>query len=293
MSRSISNVVVTFGLLQVGIKLYLSASTDKVSFNMINPKTGHRVRQVLVDEEDFDNKSKTVKKAEVVSRSAVLSGYEYEKGKYITFTDEEIANMAAERKDTLDIIEYVPVSEINPLHIERTLYTAPDKGMDKAYILLYNALKDDNKAAVGTWVSRGREHIVMIRAYENGLIMHQMFYDYEVRPFELKCKPVTVSSLELALSKLLISQFSVDKFDKSRFKDSFMERLLKAVDTKLNGGSIDEVLAEVSDASVIESLRESLLTTGVAKEVLDDMITKSGVENIVESKAKKARKKAG
>lgn len=276
-ARSVASVVVSFGGYSVGVKLYLSADADQVSFNMINPKTGHRVKQVLVDEDDYDEETKAIKKAEteVIPRNATLKGYEYAKGKYITFTDEEVANFAAEKRDTLDLVEFVPLSEINPLHVEKTLYSQPDKGMDKGYTILYETLKRHNKAAVGTWVSRGKEHLVMIRAYQHGLIVHQMFYDTEIRAFENNCKPYTPTAIELAMSKVMIDQFSKDSFDKSKYSDKFSEKVTAAVNTKLNGGQITAATVSVSTTGLADKLRASLIAMGIPESQIDALVAKA------------------
>lgn len=269
-ARAISTVTVSLGLMSIGIKLYLSAKSEQMSFNMINPKTGHRVKQVLVDEDDFDTESKTVvNNAEIINRNATLKGYEYQKGKYITFTDEEVSNMAAEARDTLDIKEFVPVSEINPLHIEKTMYLGPSKGADKGYAILREVLKSDGKAAIGTWVSRGREHLVAIRAYDHGLVLHQMFYDTEVRTFDNTCKKVNVPAGELAMAKLLVEQFSSDTWDKSKYSDKFVERVQNAVDTKLNGGEISASAPAKLTSATEDALRESLEKMGIPKDKIE------------------------
>ena len=156
MGRATGSVVISFGMMNVGVKMYLSANGEQVGFNMINPKTGNRINQKLVDSVTKDE----------VQRGDTVKGYEYAKDKNVHFTDEEVENMQAEKRDTLDIKEFIPASDIDPLHVEKTHYTAPDKGFDKAYTLLYTALKESNRAAVGTLVSRGKEHLVVIRAYQ-------------------------------------------------------------------------------------------------------------------------------
>lgn len=267
-ARSVARVVLTFGMVSVGVKLFLSASAEQVGFNMINPKTGNRVNQKLVD---------AVTKEEV-SRGDTVKGYEYQKDKYVTFTDEEVSNMAAEKRDTLDIAEFIPVSEIDPLHVEKTYYTGPDKGMDRQYQLLFQTLKNEGKAAVGTWVARGKEHLVTVRAWEHGLIIHQMFYNSEVRAFDDTCDKMMLSPTELAMGKMLIDQFSTDKFDKSKYRDKFADKLAEAVQTKLAGGEIRAVESKAL-SGMAESLRASLAAMGVPQAQIDAMIAKAEAES--------------
>lgn len=267
-SRSVARVVLTFGMVSVGIKLFLSASAEQVSFNMINPVTGNRVKQKLVD---------AVTEKEV-NRGDTVKGYEYQKDKYITFTDEEVANMQAAKRDTLDVVEFVPVTEIDPLHVEKTYYTGPDKGMDRQYQLLYQTLKNEGKAAVGTYVARGKEHLVMVCAREHGLVIHQMYYNSEVRAFDDTCDKVALSPVELAMGKMLIAQFSKDTFDKSKYRDQFVDKLNKAVEIKLAGGAITEVQVKTPTSSMADSLRASLAAMGVPEAQINDMIAKAEAE---------------
>lgn len=267
-ARSVARVVVSFGLTQFGMKLFLSASGEQVSFNMISPKTGNRIKQKLVD----------AVTGEEIDRSTTLKGYEYQKDKYVTFTEEEVVNMAAEKKDTLDLKEFIPASEIDPLHVEKTFYTGPDKGFDRGYTILYEVLRKEKRAAVGTWVSRGKEHLVVISPYKHGLIMHQMYYNTEVRSFEDTCTKMVLTPVEEALSKVFVEHLSVDTFNKSKYSDKFVEKVTKAVQTKLAGGMINEVSTSVSNTNLADSMRESLLQMGVPVDKIDAMLAKALAE---------------
>ena len=269
-ARSVARVVVSIGMMNIGIKLFLSAKGEQVSFRMINPETGNLVGQKLVDKGT----------GEEVNRGDTVKGYEYAKDKFVTFSDEEIANMAAEKRDTLELTEFVPVSNIDPLHVEKTFYTGPDKGMDKAYKLLFKTLLSEKKAAVGTWVARGKEHLVMIRAYDHGLIMHQMFYDSEVRAFDNTCDNISLSPDEIAIGKVLVKQFTKKTFDKSQYSDKYAERIAAAVETKLAGGDITTVTSNASknNSSLEDSLRASLVAMGVADEDIDARIAEALAE---------------
>jgi DNA end-binding protein Ku len=187
--------------------------------------------------------------------------------------------MAAEKRDTLDLTEFVPVSEIDPLHVEKTYYTNPDKGMDKQFTIMREALKQENKAAIGTWVSRGKEHLVAIRAHGDNLLVHQMFYDTEIRAHESKCKPYTPTAIDLAMSKLLIDHLSKDKFNKSQYSDKFADQLSEAVETKLAGGEIKKTEASLSGlTNMAETIRASLLAMGVPEDQIAAMVAKAEAE---------------
>lgn len=272
-ARSTGRVVISFGMAQIGVKLYVSASAESVSFNMISPKNQCRVGQRLFEKLPGSTEDNTLW-GEEVSRGDTLKGYEYAKDKFVVFTEEEIANMQAAKKDCLEIVEFVPIDKVDPLRVEKTLYLGPDKGMDKGYQFLYAVLKHKNVAAVGTWVARGKENLVVIRAYQHGLIMHQMFYDTEVRAFEDNCAKIQISPVELAMGSVLVDTLFKPEFDSSKYRDKFVEKVTLAVQIKLGGGTISEVAAPVQSTGMEASLRASLKSMGMDDATIEAMIAK-------------------
>lgn len=264
-ARSIAKVSVSFGLVNVGIKIFKAAGSESVSFNMINPKTKNRVKQKLVD-------SIT---GEEIQRGDTMKGYEYAKDQYVCFTDDEVGNMQAAKKDTLEISEFVSMDQIDALHIEETYYTGPDKGMDKSYRLLYEMLKTKGRAAIGIWISHGKEHLVAIRAYQHGLIMHKMFYNTEVRAFEENCANIAISPIELTMAGVLMDALFNPTFDKSKYRDTFIEKLNAAVEVKVSGGTIKEVAAVVSNVGMEAALRKSLESMGVPASKIEEMLAQA------------------
>lgn len=281
MARATATVAISLGLVTLNVKMYLTASSESVSMNLINPKTGNRVKQVYVDSKDYDEKKKTLKSDNVkaVPFDKLLKGYEYSKGKYVTFTQNEVKQLGLAKQDTLDLTSFVPVSDIDPLHVEKTYYLAPDKGSANAYVLLHKILSDQKLAAVGTWVSsRGRDHLMVIRVYGKGLIIHQMFYDDEIRSFEANIPDVKIDPVKYVLSKRLIEGFVTDKFNKSKFRDTYVDRVMAAVETKLNGGDVTETAdkpEEVVNTSEVEELRNSLKLNGMSDEEIDALIAQA------------------
>ena len=265
-------------MVQVAIKLYKAAGAESVSFNMISPKNHFRVGQRLFEKlpESTDN---NVVWGKEIQRSETLKGYEYAKDQYVVFTEEEVANMQAAKKDSLDIAEFVPASEIDPLHVEQMYYTAPDKGMDKGYKFLYELLKAHDQAAIGTYVARGKEHLVAIRAYQHGLVMYQMFYDTEVRIFDNKCANIQISPVEMAMGKVLIDTLSKPTFDSSRYSDRFIEKLNAAVQVKVANPNamITEVSAPTQNTGMADALRASLRAIGMSEEKINEEMAKIGI----------------
>jgi DNA end-binding protein Ku len=219
---------------------------------MLHPETKTRVQQQYI----------TPATGEVVSRSSLVKGYEYARGQYVVFSEEELKSLEAERSNSIDIVEFVPLSSVDLLQVEKTYYLGPDKGGDKAYRLLTESMQHTNKVAVGRWAARGKEQLVLLRPYKTGLVLHQMFYANEVRSFEEVDTGATFQfkDIELNLAEKLIAELSVDSFQPERYKDEYATRVLAAVDQKVAGEQV-HVAQEVPRAQVIdlfEALKQSL-----------------------------------
>lgn len=251
-ARAISSATISFGLVAIPVKLYTATSSQQVHFNMLHPETKTRVQQQYI----------TPATGEVVERGSLVRGYEYARGQFVVFTDEELKALEAERSNSVDIVEFVPLATVDLLSVEKTYYLGPDKGGDKAYRLLTEAMQRTQKVAVGRWAARGKEQLVLLRPYKTGLLLHQMFYANEVRSFEEVDTGATYQfkDVELNLAENLIAQLSQDAFDPSRYKDEYASRVLAAVDQKVAGEQI-HVAQEVPKAQVIdlfEALKQSL-----------------------------------
>jgi DNA end-binding protein Ku len=233
MPRSITSAVIRFGLLSIPVKFYTSASAVKIEFNHISP-AGNRVKQKLVD---------SVTGADV-DHEDLHKGYEVSKEQYVIFTREELKTLDAEcEAKTLDIVEFVDAPSIDPVAIEKTYFLGPDKGGDRALTLLSEAMTSTGHAAVGQWNTRGKEHLVVIRPYRGGLILHQMFYAHEVRDFgEIETNlRHPLSDQERKMATKLVSMLSSGTFDPTKYQDTYSERLKQAIDEKLGGGTLTAV----------------------------------------------------
>lgn len=251
-ARAISSATISFGLVAIPVKLYTATSSQQVSFNMLHPETKTRVQQQYI----------TPATGEVVNRSTLVKGYEYARGQYVVFTEDELKALEAERSNGIDIAEFVPLPSVDLLHVEKSYYLGPDKGGDKAYRLLTESMKRTNKVAVGRWAARGKEQLVLIRPYKNGLLLHQMFYANEVRAYDEVETGATFEfkEIELSLAEKLIAELSTDAFHPERYKDEYATRVLAAVEQKVAGEQI-HVAQEVPKAQVIdlfEALKQSL-----------------------------------
>jgi DNA end-binding protein Ku len=253
-ARSIGSGTISFGLVSIPIKLFTATSPQNVSFNQLHKKCGSRLKQQLLC--PVDN--------EVVPRTDIVKGYEYTKDRYVQFSDEELKKLEAERTDRLDIMEFVPADSVDFIYIEKTYYLGPDKGGDRAYKLLSDAMTRMNRVAVGRFGTRGKEQLVLLRPYRGGLVVHHVFYADEVRSFDDVDRPgeVEFKPVEAELADKLIEQLSTDGFKPEQYHDEYRDRVTAAVEQKAAGQEIS-VAPEQPQAQIIdlfEALKRSLST---------------------------------
>ncbi len=254
-ARSIGSGTISFGLVSIPIKLFTATSSQNVSFNLLHKKCGGRMKQQMFC--PLDN--------EIVERTDMVKGYEHSKDRYVHFSDEELKKLEAERSDRLDIVEFVPEETVDFIYIEKTYYLGPDKGGDRAYKLLSDAMTRMNKIAVGRFWTRGKEQLVLLRPHKGGLVLHQVYYADEVRSFDDVDRPgeVAFKPVEEDLADKLIEQLSVERFKPDQYHDEYRDRVMSAVEQKVAGQEIT-VAAEAPQAQIIdlfEALKRSLGST--------------------------------
>jgi DNA end-binding protein Ku len=253
-ARAIGSGTISFGLVSIPFKLYTATSSQNVSFNLLHKKCGGRMKQQYLCPTDNV----------VVERTDMVKGFEFAKDQYVQFTEEELKKLEAAKTDALELVEFVPESTVDLVHLEKSYYLGPDKGGDRAYQLLSQAMKRAGKIAVGRHWTRGREQLVLLRPYREGLIMHYVYYANEVRSFADVGVPTgaTFKDIELELADKLIEQLSSGEFDAQKFHDEYEDRVKTAVEQKIAGKEIT-VSEEAPKAQIIdlfEALKRSLAT---------------------------------
>src|SRR5881409_4244554 len=151
--HSIGSGTISFGLVSIPIRMYSAAASGGVAFNQLHQKCGGRIRQQQI--------CPTCN--EVVERSALVKGYEFAKDQYVQFTEEELKTLEGETSRMIDIAEFVPLAQVDPIYFEKTYYLGPDKGGEKAYRLLAEAMSKTDRVAIAKFVMRGKESLVLIR----------------------------------------------------------------------------------------------------------------------------------
>ncbi|HET9464603.1 MAG TPA: Ku protein, partial [Gemmatimonadales bacterium] len=228
--RPIGSASISFGLVSVPVSLYsASESSANVSFNMLHKKCGTRLKQQYICPTE----------GEVVEKDDIAKGYEFSKGQYVTFTPEEIKALDEKATNSIDIAEFVPLNAVDRMYLDKVYYLGPDKGGDRAYRLLGEALKVTGRAALGQYSARGKQHLVLVRPLDGVLVMEQLHYAAELRPAAEVPHPDTpVKEAELALARQLIEQSATDEFRPENYHDTVRERVLDAIQAKVEGQEI-------------------------------------------------------
>ena len=171
-ARSIGTGTISFGMVSIPIRLYSAAEpSSAISFNLLDGKTKTRLKQQYINPQSN----------EVVPRDQMVKGYEFAKDQYVVFTEDEIKNMAEESQRAIEITEFVPATAVDPVYFDKAYYLGPEKGGDKAYKLLLEAMRQTGRSALAKWAARGKQYLVLIRPTKGGLVMQQLMYADEVR----------------------------------------------------------------------------------------------------------------
>jgi DNA end-binding protein Ku len=229
-ARSIGTATISFGLVSVPVNLYSCAeSKASVSFNMLHKKCGTRLKQFYTCPKDN----------ETVGREDTVKGYEFAKDQYVVFSPEELKALEEKATSIIDVIEFVPLAQVDREYLEKVYYLGPDKGGDRAYRLLAEALGQTGRAALGQYAARGQQHLILLRPRKGVLVMEQLHYADEIRATtEVPIGDGEVKPTELALAKQLIEQASNEVFQPEKYRDNVHDRVLEAIQRKVDGQDI-------------------------------------------------------
>jgi DNA end-binding protein Ku len=252
-ARPFASGTISFGLVTIPVKLYSTGETASgIQLNMLHRKCGTRLKQQYICPTDD----------QVVGRDEMIKGYEYAKGQYVLFSEEELKALTPEPTNAIEITEFVPAEEVDPVYFEKSTYLGPDKGGDKPYRLLSQAMRETGRAAVARYAARGKDYLVLLRPYEEGLIMQQLRYADEVRAFnEVPIAPSEVKEPELRLAMQLIDQIAADEFHPEAYEDNVRKRTRAMIEQKVQGQDIQAAPPEAPKAQIIdlmEALKASL-----------------------------------
>ncbi len=255
--HSIGSGTISFGLVAIPIRLYAAASSASVSFNLLHAACGSRIKQ-----QTFCPTCN-----ETVERTALVKGYEVVKGQYVRVTDDELKALEGEASQTIDIAEFVPLPQVDPIYFEKTYYLGPDKGGEKPYRLLADAMAKSEQVAVAKFIMRGKETLVLIRAAQGGLMLHTMYFADEVRDFgEIeRGQSAKIADREMELALQLIKGLASEAFQPEQYKDEYRQRVLDLVNSKAEGKQLTAAPAVAERPRVVDlmaALKESLAKGG-------------------------------
>ncbi len=253
MARAFASGQIAFGLVSIPVKLFSAAeASEKLSFNMIHGECGSRIQQQLFCPKD----------ERTIERSEVVKGYEFSRGQYVLFTEEELKALEEKSTQTIEISEFVPREAIDPIYFAKANYIAPDKGGDRAYALLGKALEETDRWALAKYAARGKQYLVILRPLGKGIVMQQLFYPNEIRSMqELDLGEPVIKDNELKMAVQLAEMGATDEFHPENYRDEVAERIRATIQKKIDGEEItstesDEPRAQVID--LMEALKASL-----------------------------------
>jgi len=250
MAASVWKGHLTFGLVTIPVRLFSAARSETISFNMLHKDDHSRIRQVTY----------CALEDKPIARTDTVKGYEYEKDHYVVIEDEEIRKVAPKTAKVMEILEFVKAEQVDAIYLESSYYVAPEEGGEKAYALLFTALKESGYYALAKVAMHNREHVIVLRPGDKGIVSHTMYFQDEIRQVdEFRTDTSLVKDKELAMAKMLISSLEAE-FEPKKYHDSYRENLQKMIEAKIEGKKVVETptehVAPVID--IMEALKKSL-----------------------------------
>jgi DNA end-binding protein Ku len=263
------------------VRLFSAARSETVSFNMLHKDDHSRIKQVTYCQAED----------KPISRSDTVKGYEYEKDHYVVIDDDDIKKVAPKTAKVMEILEFVKADQVDPIYLESSYYVAPDEGGEKAYALLFEALKASQFYALAKVAMHNREHIIVLRPGAKGILSHTMYYQDEIRQVdEFRTDTSLVKEKELAMAKMLISSLEAD-FEPQKYHDAYRENLQQMIEAKIEGKKVVETpipqVAPVID--IMEALKKSLAEKRKPAQVATAAVSQE--EEAVEAAAPKKRQR--
>ncbi len=267
-ARPIASGTISFGLVAIPIKLYTPIETAKsVRFNSVHKECGTRVKYKFYCPTDD----------RLVERDELTNGYEVAKGQFVLFSPEELKALEPEATNAVEITEFVPLAEVDPIYFGKPYYLGPDKGGSKPYRLLAEGMQRTGRAALAKYAARGKNYLVLLRPFQDGLIMQQLHYADEIRAFEdVPLGDAEVSDAEVQLALQLIDQTASDEFHPENYEDDVRNEVWELIERKIQGEDIVATPTEEPKAQVIdlmEALKASLGEGEAAGEQEDQAAT--------------------
>jgi DNA end-binding protein Ku len=250
MPRAIWTGTISFGLVNVPVRMYSAIDESDLHFHLVHEPDGGRIGyQKVCKAED-----------EPVPDDEIVKAFELEQDEFVVLTDEDFAAAKSEGVKTIEISDFVPYEEIDPIYFERTYYLGPQDGGEKVYSLLRQAMEKTGLAAVGKYVMRDKQHLGCLRVREGVITLEKLFFHDEIRPVkQIAPRKTKVPEAELKMATSLIAQFKTS-FEPERYEDSYRDALMKVIKAKQKGETITAVPAAEDEepADLLAALKASV-----------------------------------
>ena len=271
--RSIWKGAISFGLVTIPVKLYSATEQKDVAFHQVRRSDGSRIRYKRVAQAD----------GEEVPYGEIAKGYELGSGETVVLTDEDFADLPLTTNRAIDVLQFVPLEQVDPIYFEKTYYIEPDKTGAKPYVLLRDALEESGKVALVKVALRNRESLATLRVREGVFVLETMLWPDEVRKpdFGFLDEDIEVRPQELAMAGSLIETLSGD-FDPSQYKDEYREALQQVIEAKVAGHEVKQPEVTQPTAGTVVDLMAALRASVEAAK-------KERGETATEAPAKKAK----
>jgi DNA end-binding protein Ku len=254
-AHAIGSATISFGLVSVPIKMFSAGeSSAAISFNWLHKKDGARLKQQYICSKD----------GEKIENDDRVKGYEFSKGQYVVFTVDELKKLQMDDKssNSMNITEFVDAASVDRMYMDRAYFLGPDKGGERAFGLLGEALKKTGKVAIGQWAARGKQYLIMVRPLGPGLVMEQLRYADEVRSIkDVPIEKIELKKNEIDLAVQLIQQQAGAEFQPEKYEDEVKKRILDQIERKVQGKEITAEPTEAPQTQIIdlmEALKASL-----------------------------------
>jgi DNA end-binding protein Ku len=253
MPRAFASGQISFGLVAIPVKVFSATeASEKITFNMLHQECGSRIQQQLYCPKD----------ERTIDRTETVKGFEFSRGQYVTFNEEELKTLEEKSTQSIEISEFLPREAIDPIYFAKANYLAPDKGGERAYALLSKALEQTGRWALAKYAARGKQYLVVLRPLGKGMVMQQLFYPNEIRSMDdLDLGEPVVKDSELKMAVQLAEMGAADEFHPENYRDEVAERVRAMIQRKIDGEEItaldvDQPRAQVID--LMEALKASL-----------------------------------
>jgi len=245
---------ISFGLVSFPVRLFSAARAEAVHFHLVHKKDRSRVKEVWY----------CIEEDKPIPRSDIEKGYEISKGKYVVVDDEELKKIAPSTATTMDVLQFVGSDEVDPIYFESSYYVSPDEKTSKPYLLFLGALEQTKQNAIAKVAMHNREHVVLIRPSEGGLVLHTLYYPDELHRSNRGEIPKTKhSAKELELARSLVKQLKAP-FKPQEFKDQYRASVERLIEEKAKGKKITVMKQPSKPAAMdlMDALRRSLKASG-------------------------------